>query len=143
MNKQRQRYYRTMFYSGALFNWSVAILWLVAFQEMYTLMGGETIPQDPIFNLFLQLISILIFLFGGVYYSIGRSPDSVASRSLATIGMIGKLIFVILFFSYAIAGSIPWALAALVSVDLLYAVLFFEYVFHDKFIPKNMQINHG
>lgn len=138
MNHNRHRYYRVMFYSGALFNCSAAILWLLGFEQMYVFMGGEDVPQAPLFTVFVQLTSMLIILFGGIYYSIGRNPDCVSGRALAIAGLVGKLIFVFVFVSYAIAGITPWMLAGLVTGDLLYAALFLEYINHQS---KNISIN--
>ncbi|MBE9537709.1 MAG: hypothetical protein IMF06_01435 [Proteobacteria bacterium] len=128
MNETKVRYYKKMFLSGAVFNWCAALLFFFAFEDMYIFMGGDAVPQAPLFNLFLQLVSSLVFLFGCIYYAISRDPDSPASRQLAIVGAVGKLLFFSFFTTYAIAGDIPMALAALVAVDFIYAVLFFEYI---------------
>ena len=128
MNETKVRYYKKMFLSGAVFNWCAALLFFFAFEDMYLFMGGDAVPKAPLFNLFLQLISLLVFLFGGVYYAISRDPDSLASRQLAITGAVGKLLFFSLFTFYALSGDIPLALVALVTVDFVYAILFFEYI---------------
>lgn len=128
MNETKVSYYKKMFLSGAVFNWCAALLFFFAFEDMYIFMGGDAVPQAPLFNLFLQLISSLVFLFGGIYYAISRTPDSFASRQLAIIGAAGKLLFFFFFTTYALSGDIPMALVALVSVDFIYAILFFEYI---------------
>ncbi len=128
MNEKKVRYYKKMFLSGAVFNGCAALLFFFAFEDMYIFMGGDTVPQAALFNLFLQLTSSLVFLFGGIYYAISRNPDSYASRQLAIVGAVGKLLFVFFFTRYALSGDIPLALAGLVSVDFIYAVLFFEYI---------------
>jgi hypothetical protein len=138
MNETEVRYYKKMFLSGAVFNWCAALLLFFAFEGMYIFMGGDAVPQAPLFNLFLQLVSSLVFLFGGIYYAISRTPDSLASRQLAIIGVVGKLLFLFFFTTYALSGDIPFALVALVSVDLFYAMLFIEFIRCQKISGKRL-----
>jgi len=140
MIETKVRYYKKMFLSGAVFNWCAALLFFCAFEDMYIFMGGDAIPQAPLFNLFLQLISSLVFLFGGIYYVISRHPDSFSSRQLAIVGAAGKLLFFFFFTSYALSGDIPLALVGLVSIDFVYAILFFEYVRCQAWSEKHTNI---
>jgi len=140
MIETKVRYYKKMFLSGAVFNWCAALLFFFAFEDMYIFMGGDAVPQAPLFNLFLQLISSLVFLFGGIYYAISQDPDSYASRQLAIVGAAGKLLFFSFFTAYAISGHIPMALVALVSVDFIYAILFFEYIRYQAWSSKQSNI---
>ncbi len=132
INPPKHRYYQLMFVSAAFYNWSATLIWLLSFEQMYAFMGGGDVPQAPIFNLFMQLVALLLSLFGGIYFCIGRDPDSAIGRPFAIIGIIAKVIFVCLFTCYAISGSVPWAMAALVFVDLLWAALFLEYIFYQS-----------
>lgn len=124
----KNRYYRAVFYSATLFNMSVAISFVLAFEQFYPLMGGGAVPQAPLFNLFLQLTMGAIFLFGVMYYLIGRQPMAESSALLAIFGIVGKLFFFLLMSAYAVLGFIPWGLASLSFVDLFYALLFIEYM---------------
>lgn len=128
MSKQRVSYYQCMFYSAALFNWSAATSFIIGFQDIYTFMGGGSVPQEPIFNLLLQLLSSIVALFGAVYFFIGRNPNTPSARGLIVTAMVGKLLFVCFFTGYAITGLTPWGFVGLVFVDFVYAVLFFEFL---------------
>jgi hypothetical protein len=46
------------------------------------------------------------------------------------LGVVGKILVFILFFGHALAGTIPVGLAVPTVVDLLFAVLFLEFLIH-------------
>lgn len=132
MNEQKNLYYRAMFYSAACFNWFAGVLWFINFEGMYHYMGGGVVPQAPLFDLILQTLSMIIILFGGVYFSIARNLGSQASRAFAVVGTVGKFFLAMLFYVYAARGDIPPALAGLVTGDLIYTFLFMEYLLYQR-----------
>lgn len=136
MTMSRVRYYRAMFYSGTIFNFSVAISFVLAFENFYPLLGGGDIPQSPLFSLFLQITMGLVFLFGVIYGLIGYRPEAESSGILASLGIAGKLFFFFIMSGYAAAGLIPWGLAALTFVDLFYSLLFIEYMLYRSSVAK-------
>jgi len=140
MNKQKSLYYRAMFYSAACFNWFAGVMWFIDFESMYHYMGGGVVPQAPLFDLILQTLSLIIILFGGVYFSIARDLGSQVSRAFAVVGTIGKIIFAVMFYVYAAQGAIPLALAGLITGDLIYTFLFLEYILFQKNINKQPSV---
>ncbi len=132
MINQKDRYYKIMFTSAAIFNWCAATLWLIDFEGMFQFMGGGDVPQSPVFNLILQCLSMIIIVFGGVYYSIGQNPRSPTSQAFAIVGSIGKFFLALIFYYYAIQGDIPLALAGVVTGDFIYTILFIEYLVYQK-----------
>jgi hypothetical protein len=136
MTVSRVRYYRAMFYSGAIYNFSVAISLVLAFENFYPLLGGGDIPQSPLFSLFLQITMGLVFLFGVIYGLIGYRPEAESSGILASLGIAAKLLFFFIMSGYAAAELIPWGLAALTFVDLFYSLLFIEYMLYRSSVAK-------
>lgn len=132
MNKQRSLYYRIIFYTAAWFNLLAGTMWVVDFEGMYSLMGGESIHESPLFYLILQSLSMIIILFGGVYFWVARNLGSQASRAFALVASIGKFLLAMLFYVYAARGDIPPALAGLTTGDLIYSILFMEYLLYQK-----------
>jgi len=132
MTNEKLNYYKKMFYSGAIFNVSAGMLFLFAFESLFIFVGGESVPQEPLFTLFLQVISFIILAFGGVYYVIGRNPESESSRALAILGLILKVMIITCFGAYALSGDVPVGLMGLLFVDVIYAALFFEYLHYQK-----------
>ncbi|WP_145999245.1 hypothetical protein [Oceanicoccus sp. KOV_DT_Chl] len=142
MNQEKSipysQYYQYMFYSAALFNISVAVSLVVDFESLYFLMGGENISLDPIARLFMQLSMGAVFLFGVMYGLIGRQPTAVGNSALALLGIVGKVFFFLMMTVYGLREIIPWGFASLSFVDLIYSLLFFEYL-----LRYNGQLKHS
>jgi hypothetical protein len=109
---------KALFYSGALFNWgAVLILSLLA------------IPlglQPPHQSLFGQIALLAIAAFGCGYWMIGNNPR--ANRGIVVLGLLSKLGVVAIVISHWLAGSATTQMAALVSGDVVYAMLFLMYL---------------
>ncbi|MCO4756935.1 MAG: hypothetical protein KC477_02890 [Oceanospirillaceae bacterium] len=114
-----------LLFSAALFNWSVAIVFLLAYQPVFHTIGLSPVPHNPIY---LHLFACLVALFGVAYY--WASQDLMNNRNLVLLGVIGKLSVFILPLMYYLLGYISWQLPALASVDLIYAILFINVLRH-------------
>jgi hypothetical protein len=108
-----------LFFSAAIFNWLVALVFLFFYQSAFKLLGITPIPSNPIY---LHLFAILVAMFGWAYYKAG--VDFIANRNLIELGAIAKVAVFALPFGYFLMGLISWQLPLLASVDLLYALLF-------------------
>ena len=126
MDTARIRYYHALFYSGAVFNVLVAATFAFAFDWFYTLLGGESVPDIPLLQLFSDLMGLAILLFAPVYFFAGRWLEKEESNLLITLGAVGKILFFAIVFGYAMAGLTAWGLVAVGVIDLLYAALFIE-----------------
>lgn len=111
--------YRTLFLSAAIFNCSVAVIFLFAYQPIFNLIGLNPIPQNPIY---LHLFACLVALFGIAYYWVAQ--DFTNNRNLVVLGVIGKLAVFTVPLGYCLLGYVSWQLPALASADLLFAALF-------------------
>ena len=109
-----------LFYSAALFNWSVALTFLIAYQPVFNLIELTPVPKSPIY---LHLFACLVAIFGIAYYWAGK--DLNKNINLVKLGIIGKLtVFVLPLAS--------WQLPALASVDLAYSILFINALRHNN-----------
>ena len=112
---------KTMFISAAIFNWVAAIVLVVANDWVFTLLSLETSPTALFF---LHLFCTLVFFFGIGYY---RAAFDLGSQiEVIKLGAIAKAS---LFFVVAIdvwIGLVSWPLLLLLSVDLVYSLLFFR-----------------
>lgn len=126
METSRLRYYKKMYFSAVLFNALVAATFLLAFEPLYTLIGGGHVPQIPLLQLFILLMGIAIGLFGVVYYLAGRRFEYRDSSPLIATGVAGKLIFFFVVLCYTLRQDIPWGMMGIAIVDLLYSALFIE-----------------
>ena len=125
-------YTNGLFKSAACFNVLAGLPLLVAMGPVAELMGLEITPTSA---LFIHLTMTLVVMFGGGYWMI--SVDPVRYRPYILLGVLLKPVFVILIYGHWLAGSIPWPLPALASVDILYAALFWRYLSNTRFALAN------
>jgi len=71
-------------------------------------------------------VAAVVVVFGGAYWCIARDP--VKFRPCVHLGAIAKLAFVAVIVGHWIAGSASGRLAALVTADLVFALLFMAYL---------------
>jgi hypothetical protein len=114
--------YRRMFMSAAWFNWAVAGICGLAYQSLFPALG---IAPMPVPALYFHLFVAAVALFGYIYYRVSRD---LTQTVLAEIGAIGKLLVFAIVGAYWLAGVASWPLLALVCVDLVYAVLFIDFL---------------
>jgi hypothetical protein len=112
---------RIMFTTAAWFNWVAGLAVAVNVELLFGLFGITPLPTEP---LFLQLFAWLVIVFGIGYFWASRDP--VANVPVIKLGMIGKLSVVLVSLVCVMTGSISWQFMLLVSVDLLYAILFWR-----------------
>jgi hypothetical protein len=112
---------RIMFTTAAWFNWMAGLAVAVNVELLFGLFGVTPLPTEP---LFLQLFAWLVIVFGIGYFWASRDP--VANVPVIKLGMIGKLSVVLVSLVCVMTGSISWQFMLLVSVDLLYAILFWR-----------------
>ncbi len=120
----RAHYYRRLFVVAAAWNTlsGGAVLFLltnVKFRQAMGLAGSA----DPIG---LQLLASCLFVFGLGYYWVSR--DLVRNRDLVKLGVIGKPLVFLVFVWHALAHEIPMILVVPSTVDLLFGVLFLEFL---------------
>ena len=106
-----------LFRIGAIFNLLVGVPMLVAWPAAAAMLGVTT-PR----SVFTDLVGAVGAVFGWVYWRIAEDP--VVCRPYVSLGIAGKLAFVaVVYWNFAL-GRAPAGLAALVTVDLVFAGLF-------------------
>lgn len=108
-----------MLVSAALFNWLVAVALLIIPATLFQLFSVTPLPTEP---LFLHLFAVVVFVFGIGYYWASR--EFSANAPIVRLGMIGKLAVFLTGLANTLLGNVSWQIMLLVSVDLLYAILF-------------------
>jgi hypothetical protein len=112
---------RIMFTTAAWFNWVAGGVVAINVELLFGLFRITPLPTEP---LFLQLFAWVIIVFGIGYFWASRDP--VANVPVIKLGMIGKLSVVLVSLACVLTGSVSWQIMLLVSVDLLYAILFWR-----------------
>lgn len=109
---------KALFYSAAIFNWG-AVLILASLAQPLGL-------PPPLRSLFGQITLAAIFVFGLGYWMVGREPR--ANRGIVVLGAFAKLAVVAIVMSHWLAGLATPQLAALVSGDVVYSLLFVAFL---------------
>ncbi|MBI9085284.1 MAG: hypothetical protein JEZ11_16940 [Desulfobacterales bacterium] len=122
----RERYYKNLFLVGALWNWGATGLFFVAWAPLFSLVGLAP-PASPVF---LKLFLALAFVFGIGYFWV--SQDLAGNPAVVQMGILGKVAVFVLMAYYWLIGHIPFVLAMTGVVDLIFAILFIEFLFTRK-----------
>ena len=112
---------RLLFFSAAIFNWlAVALLapWFGLAEPFGLIAAGSSIYD--------HIALAVIFTFGCCYWMIAL--DLAGNRPLVLLGALLKLAVVAIIYGHALRGDAPWNMAALVTVDLVYALFFLSYL---------------
>jgi hypothetical protein len=112
---------RTLFTVAAAFNFLVGMGILLGYSLVAPLLG---LPAQP--TVWIHIVALVVLLFGWAYWRIATDP--VRYREFVVLGIAGKLAFVVAIYGHFLNGSATAATAALVSADLLFAVLFWAYL---------------
>jgi hypothetical protein len=117
-------YYRWLFIAAAVWNLlSAAAVALLLGDARFRQGMGFPGPADTIS---LQLLAACLFVFGLGYYWV--SADLSRNRDLVKLGVIGKPLVFLVFLGHAVMKEIPALLVAPSLVDLLFGVLFLEFL---------------
>jgi hypothetical protein len=124
----RALYYRWLFITAAIWNLlsASAVLFLLTDASFRGEMGFPG-PADLIS---LQLLAACLFVFGLGYYWVSR--DLSRNRDLVKLGVIGKPLVFLIFFGHALVKEIPVLLVAPSAIDLLFGVLFLEFLLRTR-----------
>ncbi len=130
---QKQGYYQKMFLIGAIWNWVATGSFAAGYKIVIPIFGME-LPRYPAF--FLMFLG-LCFVFGIGYYWVSR--DIHKNHDIIRMGIIGKLIVFVGLLWGCVAGRIHFIPASAGVVDLIFSILFIEFLITFK---KNRSINN-
>lgn len=109
---------KALFYSAALFNWSAVVI--------LVLLAHPLGLEPPLQSLFGQITLGAIVVFGCGYWMVGWSPS--AYRGVVALGILGKLAIVAIVWAGWLSGTVTPQMAALVSGDVIYSLLFVRFL---------------
>lgn len=120
----RGRYYRGLFVAAAIWNLlsAGAVLFLLTDAGFRRAMGFPGAAEA----ISLQLLASCLFVFALGYYWVSR--DLGDNRDLVKLGVIGKPLVFLVFLGHALRAEIPGLLVAPAVADLLFALLFLEFL---------------
>ncbi len=119
---EKQAFYKNLFLAGAIWNWAATLLFGLGYPFLFPLFN----MAEPRYPVFFLLFLALAFVFGIGYFWVSR--DISRNHAIVVLGVIGKLIVFGAFLWAGIAGQIAGILVGAGVVDLVFAVLFIEFL---------------
>ncbi len=126
---EKKEYYKNLFLLAAIWNWIVAIsLLLLSFvaPDVMTFFGVDIPPS----LVFLQMLFLLVGIFGVGFFIIYRDVES--NHGIIQMSVLEKLSFFVVFLIYFIIGDVGFLVVLLVIVDLIFGILFIEFLLNFK-----------
>ncbi|MHA1378895.1 MAG: hypothetical protein ACTSRG_10985 [Candidatus Helarchaeota archaeon] len=122
---EKEKYYNFLFLSGAVWNFVVAFLCLIAsifIIDLSSLFGMQVPPSLFWYHLYFGFV----FIFGLGYYLV--SQDLRKNHGIVIMGIMEKYMVFIVALFYFILGHINILALFLVLIDLIYGCLFVEFL---------------
>ena len=118
----KQNYYQKMFFISAVWNWVATVPLFFGYKILFPLYD-MALPEYPVF---LLLFTGLCFIFGLGYYWVSR--DLSQNHDIVRLGIAGKLLVFVAFLWAGITGQIHFLWIGAGVVDLVFAILFVEFL---------------
>lgn len=120
----RRTYYETLLKVGGLWNILAALAFVALRGPALDFLGMEA----PRYTAFYNGFFVAVLLFGIGYFQVGRDPSQ--NRAIVALGAVGKIAVFVLFLTGWRSGELPGLVALAGTVDLVFALLFFEFLAH-------------
>lgn len=122
---QKERYYKNFFIVAAIWNWVATVPFFFAYGPIFAFLG----MRMPIYPGSLQLFLSLAFVLGIGYYWVSRN---LMNLEIVKMGVLAKMCVFVLLLYYAVIGNIHTVLIVPGVVDLIFAILFIQYLLQVK-----------
>ena len=121
----RDKYYRLLFLIAAIWAWMVSVPYVFIYRYTFPMVGMR-VPESPVW-FFFSCMCVAVFGIG--YYIVSR--DTGKNHGIVLMGMVGKILVFALFLYSTITGEISPFLMVNAGADLVFAVLFAEFLLHE------------
>lgn len=125
MPAARERWYRIVFWTAAVYDLTLGVLFLFFYRPVFEFLEIEdTLPE---YTSFVSLIAAFLFVIGVAYVLIARG-DLLRNRDLIAVGALYKLAYFSVALWYLIGGVYPHIVFFVVFgvADLLFLVAMAE-----------------
>jgi hypothetical protein len=116
-------YAHRLFIPAALFNFIAGVSFLFNFPLTAHILRLNAAKTDM---LFVEISSGAVLLFGWAYWQIARDP--IRNRNLIALGILAKFMAVGVGYGNFLAGQIEWPFALVVTWDLIFSGLFWQFL---------------
>jgi hypothetical protein len=118
----RKAYYTWLFVIGAIWNWGAAVLFFFLSAQILAFLKMQPLNYPGV----MQLAMVLVFALGVGYYWV--SKDITINHDLVKVGIIAKILAAFVLIYHYFIGNFHLLLALCGTVDLLFAILFVEFL---------------
>ena len=126
-----EAFYRKMFFWGALWNISAALMGLFFYNFQIRLFFGPEAYIDNFYQaLGFRMSMLAVLLFGIGYYIV--SKELTLNRAIVWLGMTGKIILFFLFTYCFIIGKATVVAFAVLFGDFIWSVLFAMFLYQTR-----------
>ncbi|MFO7797967.1 MAG: hypothetical protein ACQERB_07800 [Promethearchaeati archaeon] len=125
----KETYYVYLFKIGGIFNWIMALSFLILsliLPNVFELFGSSQPPT----LFFLHSLLGLIFVYGIGYFIVGM--DINKNRGCVWLGILSKLTFFSFCVIYFAVGDLTFIIVLLGTLDFIFACLFIEFLVNYK-----------
>ncbi len=130
----KEDYYKKLFLTGAIWNLATTLSFALGYKLMFHI-TGMAMPRYPSI---LMLFLALAFVFGIGYYWVYK--DLHNNHDIVKLGIIAKIMVFWLFFKAGRSGEMSWLIAGAGVVDLIYAILYTEFLMtYKKHVTQTSQ----
>ena len=126
---EKKEYYKYLFLLASIWNWAVSISLLtlsLLTPEIISDFGVEIPPS----LVFLQMLFVLVGIFGVGFFIVYL--DNTTNHGIVQMSVIEKISFFLVFLVYFIIGDVGILVLLLVIVDLIFGLLFIEFLLNFK-----------
>ncbi len=123
---ERMKYYKNLFFVGAIWNWALTMPIFFFYKPIFSFMGME----EPVYPGNLQSSMALAFVFGLGYYWVSRDLEN--NDNIVKMGILGKTAVFVLLLYYVIIGNIHWLMIFSGVGDLIFAGFFAEFLLYKR-----------
>lgn len=118
----RSTYNRWLFRIAAVWCWAISAGFYFGQQRLAAALG---LPAD-VPRILMDMTILPVFLFGFAYWWVSR--DVTQNHLIPALGAIGGALTFLVFVARALSGDIPGFLVLPATIDLLFGLLFFEFL---------------
>ena len=126
---EKKEYYKYLLLLASVWNWAVSISLLILSLVAPNIIVefGVDIPPSLVF---LQMLFVLVGIFGIGFFLVYR--DMTRNHGIVQMSVLEKVSFFVIFLIYFIIGDVGPLVLLLVTVDLIFGILFIEFLLNFK-----------
>jgi hypothetical protein len=129
-NMDKRKYYKLVFFTGALWNIAVGVIFTLLSLFAFPLAAGLFELEIPPSLVFIFGFLALVFAIGIGLYTV--SVDINKNHGVVLMCVVEKYLVFIVFLVFFILGDYNFGLFWPVIVDLIYGILFMEFLLNYK-----------